>query len=59
MLQSTRPYQVAAEEVGATFLSEIDEDELNLTLIEALAGLHVRACRTALEVFHLVKTGLA
>lgn len=51
---------VAAEEAGGTFLSEVDEDdeELNLTLIEALAGLHARACRTALEVFHLLKAGL-
>jgi hypothetical protein len=52
---------VAAEEAGGTFLSEVDEDgeELNLTLIETLAGLHARACRTALEVFHLLKAGLA
>ncbi|WP_439662865.1 DUF5677 domain-containing protein [Lentzea sp. HUAS TT2] len=52
---------VAAEEAGGTYLSEVDEDdeELNLTLIESLAGLHARACRTALEVFHLCKVGLA
>lgn len=51
---------VVAEEVGGGLIKKVDEDneELNFRLIEAVAGLHARACRTALEVYHLLVTGL-
>lgn len=51
---------VAAEEAGSKFLMEVDaaNRDLDFKLIEALAGLHARACRTALEVYHLLASGL-
>lgn len=52
---------VCAEEAGADFYRErvSGRDYDGRTLHEALTGLHARACRTALEVHHLLSGGLA
>lgn len=52
---------VCAEEAGAEFCSErvAGPDYDRCALHEALTGLHARACRTALEVHHLLSAGLS
>lgn len=52
---------VCAEEAGADFYSDrvAGRDYDRRALHEALTGLHARACRTALEVHHLLSDGLA
>lgn len=52
---------VSAQEAGADFYTErvVGRDYDRRVLHEALTGLHARACRTALEVHHLMSDGLA
>jgi hypothetical protein len=51
---------VAAEEVGVEFDEKHrpSDDEPFDPVYDALLGLHARACRTALEVYHLLSDGL-
>lgn len=51
---------VATEEVGADFDRKCrpSDDEVFEPMYDALLGLHARACRTALEVYHLLSDGL-
>jgi hypothetical protein len=59
---------IVAQESGETFLkalhpskvvNEYESGNENLHLLEALVGLHVRACRTASEVLYLLHGGFA
>ncbi|NTW39431.1 MAG: hypothetical protein HGA44_06010 [Cellulomonadaceae bacterium] len=52
--------QVASEEIGADVYRAACSDELNRDergLLEAVSGLHARACRVSFEVYELLEAG--